>query len=294
MIVLVAAAWFAAVQYTPRAVSLRGCAECKGEPDDVCELRAGAQLAPIDEYPRPANGRIKLLRPSAENACAVPAQKIVGPRATVELAAVRMAATAPSAALLEAIHLKAPTRGWPRRRSAEPIAATPDRAALRLSVLCRPAERGWPNRALGAANSCDWWLLAVDGNGQPDLAGASFALAEPPFAAGTKWPAAFDRNVALSETLFASAPAAPAPAAAAPAPSAPSRCGDGARERTATLDRFDQWDQQIRGDAQPSLDRVSFTLRSALWSGHCQEMDVLRSALERQLECTLAVEGRCE
>jgi hypothetical protein len=62
----------------------------------------------------------------------------------------------------------------------------------------------------------------------------------------------------------------------------------------ATLDRFDQWDQHIRGDGQPSLDRASFTLRSALWSGHCQEMDVLRAALERQLECTVAVEGRCE
>src|SRR5439155_818678 len=77
--------WFYAVQYAPRPVSLRGCAECRGEPDDVCEVRSGAQLQPIDEYPRPAAGRIKLLRPSAETACAVPAQKIVGPRAAIEL-----------------------------------------------------------------------------------------------------------------------------------------------------------------------------------------------------------------
>ena len=61
MIAVLAAAWFSAVQYTPHAVSLRGCAECKGEPDDVCEVHAGAQLAPLDEYPKPAGGRIHLL-----------------------------------------------------------------------------------------------------------------------------------------------------------------------------------------------------------------------------------------
>lgn len=292
MIALLAAAWFSAVQYTPKPVNLRGCAECKGEPDDVCEVRAGAQVTPIDEYPRPFSGRIRLLRPSAENACAVPAQKIVGPRAAVELAAVRMASAPPSAALLEAVHLKPPIRGWPRR-NAEPVAAAPDRAALRLSVFCRPSDRGWPNRALNAANSCEWWLLAVDASGEPDLDGASFALAEPAFAAGSKWPTAFDRNGPLAESLFLGAPA-PAPVVQTKAVEGVPRCGSAARERTATLDRFDQWDQQIRGDSQPSLDRASLTLRSALWSGHCQEMDVLRAALERQLECTLAVEGRCE
>ena len=294
MIALFAAiGWFYAVQYAPRPVSLRGCAECRGEPDDVCEVRAGAQLQPIDEYPRPAAGRIKLLRPSAETACAVPAQKIVGPRAAIELAAVRMAIAQPSAALLESLHLRPPIRGWPQRRHAETIAAAPDRSALRLALLCWPSDRGWPNRALGSANSCEWWLLAVDGSGAPDLSGASFQLAEQAFAAGSKWPAAFDKNAPIAESLFINATPPPAPAPVA-APSAPGRCGDGARERTATLDRFDQWDQQIRGDAQPSLDRASFTLRSPLWSGHCQEMEVLRAAVERQLECALAVEGRCE
>ncbi|MCA1826631.1 MAG: hypothetical protein ABR567_01930 [Myxococcales bacterium] len=294
MIAIFAAAWFSAVQYTPRPVSLRGCAECKGEPDDVCEVRAGAQAQPIDEYPRPAGGRIKLLRPSAETACAVPAQKITGSRGALELAAVRMASGPPSAALLEAVHLKPPIRGWPQRKSAPAIAATPDRSSLRLSVLCWPSDRGWPNGALGAANSCEWWLLAVDASGQPDLAGASFALTEPPFAAGSKWPTAFDRNAPLAESLFVGTPSPTVSPPAKVVESGRVHCRDGARERTATLDRFDQWDQQIRGDSQPSLDRASLTLRSALWSGHCQEMDVLRTALERQLECTLAVEGRCE
>jgi len=32
-----------------------------------------AALQPLEEYPRPVAGRIKLLRPSAETACAVPA-----------------------------------------------------------------------------------------------------------------------------------------------------------------------------------------------------------------------------
>jgi len=296
MIALAAAAWFSAVQYAPHAVSLRGCAECKGEPDDVCEVSAGALVQPLDEYLPPVNGRVRLLRPSAETACAVPAPKVLGPKAALELAAVRMAPAPPSQALIEGVRLKPPIRGWPQRHNAA-VAAAPDRSALRLSVVCRAADRGWPLHALGAANSCEWWLLAVDAAGKPDLAGASFALAEPAFAAGSKWPAAFDRGAPLPESLFVSAPPPPPPPALSPvatAPPAPSRCGDGARERTATLDRFDQWDRQIRGDARPSLDRASLTLRTALWTGHCQEMDVLRTALERQLECTVAVEGRCE
>ncbi len=44
---LVAAAeapdWFRAWQYAAKPGSLRGCSECQGEPDDVCEVRAGAQ-----------------------------------------------------------------------------------------------------------------------------------------------------------------------------------------------------------------------------------------------------------
>ena len=290
MIALLAAAWFSAVQYTPTAVNLRGCAECKGEPDDVCEVHAGAQVAPIDEYPKPAAGRIRLLRPSAEPACAVPSAKF---KASVELVAVRMAPAPPTPALIEAVRLKPAVRGWPLRHN-EAVAGSVERSALRLSVLCRASEHDWPHRALGATNSCEWWLLAVDADGRPDLAGASFALDEPAFAAGTKWPAAFDRGTPLTEAPFVGTPTPTPVAQTKVREGVPHACGDAARERTATLDRFDQWDEQIRGDAHPSLDRGSLTLRSALWSGHCQEMDVLRAALERQLECTLAVEGRCE
>src|SRR5205807_6775426 len=39
MLLLLAAAldWFHVYQYTPKAAALRGCSECKGEPDDLCE-----------------------------------------------------------------------------------------------------------------------------------------------------------------------------------------------------------------------------------------------------------------
>jgi hypothetical protein len=70
-------------------------------------------------------------------------------------------------------------------------------------------------------------------------------------------------------------------------------CGDAGRARAATLDRFDQWDLQIRGATRASLDRGSWKLDAAAWSGHCQEFDVLRAALEQQLACAVAVFGQC-
>ena len=62
--------------------------------------------------------------------------------------------------------------------------------------------------------------------------------------------------------------------------------------RTAVLDRFDQWEAGIVGPPK-SLDRTAWSLDAAAWSGHCQELDVLRSALEQQLGCALAQAGRC-
>jgi hypothetical protein len=292
--------WFRAVQYAARPAALRGCAECAGEPDDVCEVRAGAQQAPLDDYAQqrwPARDRIRLLRPSAEAGCAVAAKSLFGPRATVDLAAVRMAPSPPSQALLDAVQLRAPVHGWPRppqrREKAAASTAAPDRASSRLAVVCWPAERGWPARELDGANSCEWWLLPVTAAGEPDLAGASVALAEPAFPAGDpKWARAFDRTAPLDESLFFAAPA-PQPQASATRP-APTRCGDAAREHAATLDRFDQWDRQLRGAEQPSLDRTTLTLGAAAWAGHCQELEVLHAALERQLDCTVALEGTCQ
>src|SRR5438067_7787167 len=305
VIALLAAApeWFRAVQYTPRATALRGCADCQGEPDDVCEVRAGAQLLPLDEYTKqrwPAPGRIALLRPSAENGCAVPAKSLFGTRSAVELAAVRLAAVPPSQPLLDSLSLKAGIRGWPhkpqQRASDAPAAGGADGNLVRLGVICWPSERGWPmpSRDLGRNNPCEWWLLAVKPDGEPDLQGFSFALDQAPFPAGdARWAQAFDRARVLDESILLGAPPPPA-ATKAPAAIAPHRCGETAREQAATLDRFDQWDLQIRRAAQPSLDRASLTLDSPAWAGHCQEMEVLREALEHQLECTVAVEGACQ
>ena len=35
-------AGFRAFQYNAKAASLRGCSECRGEPDDLCPVRPGA------------------------------------------------------------------------------------------------------------------------------------------------------------------------------------------------------------------------------------------------------------
>jgi hypothetical protein len=88
--------------------------------------------------------------------------------------------------------------------------------------------------------------------------------------------------------------AVPSPESAPPAHPVPrGECGDAARAHAATLDRFDQWDLQIRSATRASLDRGSWTLDAAAWSGHCQELDVLRTSLEQQLACAVAVSGHC-
>jgi hypothetical protein len=189
----------------------------------------------------------------------------------------------------------------------------PQRTAVRLGVVCWPSDRGWPSpgggsaearAALDAVNACEWWLLSTTPAGDPDLAGASFPLGDA-FAAGdARFARAFDRATALDESLLLDDPgtqyATPTTAGApyrvpeiAPSPAARAKCSDAARGRTATLDRFDQWDARIRGSGGRSLDRASWTLDAGAWSGHCQEMDVLRGALEQQLSCALEVQGRC-
>jgi hypothetical protein len=191
---------------------------------------------------------------------------------------------------------------------------------LRFAVVCWPSEQGWPTPAVGGVagrdaldetNACEWWLLSTKpDSGEPDLSGASFPVGtgQPSFAYGdARWARAFDPAVPFEETsLFElpaaqrppanAAPATPPPQREAPRSAAsrdPGRCGDAARSRTATLDRFDQWDAQIRGSERSSLDRSSWILNAAAWSGHCQELDVLRAALEQQLSCALELQGRC-
>ena len=307
--------WFRAWQYSARPVAMRGCSECQGEPDDVCEVRAGVQGRALAEYMKqrsPVPDRVKLLRSKADPDCAVPSSAFFGPRGSVELAAVRLAPAPPTAALIDRLGVKWAVPGWPqaphRRKGLQLTSAQPDRAALRTALVCWAADRGWPAAELGASTSCEWWLLPVKAEGEPDLSRSSFVLV----AQRDRWPAsfrfgdprwqrAFDPGATLDESILlgeeaprAEAPAVaasqPAPASSHPAP--PARCNGEARVRTAVLDRFDQWESQVVG-ARRSLQRTSWTIDAGAWSGHCQELDVLRSALEQQLGCALGQEGRC-
>jgi hypothetical protein len=318
--------WFRAVQYTSRTVVLRGCSECEGEPDDVCEVRRGAQVQALEQYARqrwPVPGRMKLLRSRADPDCAVPAtgpKGLFGPSAAIELAAIRVASTAPSTALLERFQPGLAVRGWPRapqrRKGEQPQIAQPQRSLLRLALVCWPSEQGWPQPAaagvdgravLDPSNACEWWLLPVKPTGEPDVDAASFPLDGNPWPAtfsygDRRWARAFDRTVPAGDALLLGEgsaqeePPAPAPAVAPPPTqigAAVAPCGEGAHAKSATLDRFDQWDAQLRGSTRRSLDRGTWVLNAAAWVGHCQEMDALRAALEQQLGCAVDLQGLC-
>ncbi|MFL5312506.1 MAG: hypothetical protein ACJ79H_18890 [Myxococcales bacterium] len=317
--------WFRAVQYTSRGdVVLRGCSECQGEPDDRCEVRRGAQAQTLEQYARqrwPAAGRVKLLRSRADPDCAVPAtgpKGLFGPASAIEVAAIRMATTAPSTLLLERFQPRLAVRGWPhapqRRKGEQPQPAHPQRSSLRLALVCWPAEQGWPNprglgldgrAALERTNACEWWLLPVKPAGEPDVEAQSFPLDGTPWPApfsygDGRWPRAFDRSSPLDDAVLLGEVRAEAEPAAAPPPpdslatgTKAAACGGAARAKLATLERFDQWDTQLRGSSRRSLDRGSWTLNAAAWTGHCQELDALRAALEQQLGCAVAQQGRC-
>jgi hypothetical protein len=307
--------WFRAVQYAAKPTALRGCSECQGEPDDLCEVRAGALARALGEstaLPSPAPNRVKLLRSKADPDCAVQPATLFGARGTVELAAVRLTRTPPSVALIDRFAVRLAVVGWPRapqrRKGQRLVAVAADRTELRTALVCWGAERAWPAADLGPATLCEWWLLPVRSDNEPDLGRPSFPLIggrdrwPEKFRFGDpRWSRAFDRSAALDESVLLGGepraeaqPAAPPPPPAAPVTptaSAIARCGEG-RLRTAVLDRFDQWEAEIVGPPR-SLDRTAWTLDAAAWSGHCQELDVLRSALEQQLACALAQEGRC-
>lgn len=331
-LLLAAPDWFRAVQYTQKPVTLRGCSECRGEPDDTCPVRSGLQQEGLDEYAQgrwPEPGRLKLLRSKADPQCAVRAKAALG---ALELVAVRLAAGMPSKALLE--KARAAVHGWPRaprKRAAadRPKAAEPAQARLREALVCWPSDSGWPARAgLDASNACEFWLLAVKPEtGEPDIAGASFPLSSAgAFAFGdARFAPAFDRAAPFDESALRTAPLgssrppeassngspapAPAPRGVEPATASlaagadrdlhqqgragPARCGAAAAARTGTLDRFDQWEARVCGAAPRSLDRAALSLDAAAWSGHCQELDVLRAALEQQLDCAFELRGQC-
>jgi hypothetical protein len=304
--------WFRAYQYATKPAALRGCSDCQGEPDDVCDVRPGVQARALGEYTRQRStlpDRVKLLRSKADPDCAVHAATFFSPRGSVELAAIRLANGPPSAALIDRFTVRFAAAGWPRapqrRKGLHLVAAQPDRAALRTALVCWGSERGWPAAELAPPTPCEWWLLPVNGNGEPDLSRAAFPLLAQrdrwpePFRFGDgRWPRAFDRTAPLEEPVLPGTeppppePPATPPVPAPPAPLAASRCGAGGRVRSAVLDRFDQWEAQVVGPRR-SLDRASWTVHAGVWSGHCQELEVLRSALEQQLGCALGQEGQC-
>jgi hypothetical protein len=306
--------WFRVHQYAAKPAAMRGCSECQGEPDDLCEVRPGAQARALAEYmrQRPAPDRVKLLRSKADPDCAVPAAAFFGPRGVVELAAIRLSRGPPSAALLERFPARFASEEWPRspqrRKGIGLAAARADRAALRMALVCWATERSWPSSELSAATPCEWWLLPVKADGEPELSAAAFPLVAgrdrwpEGFRYGDRrWARAFDPSAALDESiLLGGEPARPEPVAAVAVPvpaapaasSAPGRCAGDARAKSGVLDRFDQWEAQIAGPRR-SLDRASWTLDAGAWSGHCQELEVLRAALEQQLGCALLQESRC-
>src|SRR5205823_3808143 len=73
------------------------------------------------------------------------------------------------------------------------------------------SEHGWPASeaaapaarvSLDATNACEWWLLATRSDGEPDLGGSSFPIADS-FAYGdARFAHAFDRGVALDESML--------------------------------------------------------------------------------------------
>jgi len=308
------AEWFRVYQYAQKAAKLRGCSECQGEPDDLCEVRPGAQSRPLDDYGKGTPleaGRVRLLRSKADPDCAVHAKALFAPRTDVELAAARIARAPPPAALIDRFAPAVAISGWPRspsrRKGQKLAAAAPDRGALRTAIVCWGSERAWPAVELGAKTSCEWWLVPVRPDGEPDLAGRSFPLVfgrdrwPEPFAFGDpRYSSAFDRAKPVEDALLPAEQAARAEPAASPAvapavpppPAAPARCGAEARQRTALLDRFEQWERQVTG-VRGSLDRAAFTVDAAAWSGHCRELEVLHSVLEEQLGCAVGQEGRC-
>src|SRR6185295_12082733 len=230
--------WFRAFQYAQKPAALRGCSECQGEPDDLCEVRAGTQSRPLDEYrrERPEQpDRVKLLRARADPGCAVRAGTLFGPKGAVELAAIRVARVPPSAALIEKLEIRQAIAGWPRapirRKGVQPAAAPPDRAQLRLALVCWGSERGWPSADLGRSTSCEWWLLPFRADGEADESRASFAVLARPqgwpelFRFGDpRWPRAFDPASTLDESiLLGEEPKPPEPPAPVAAPAPPRR-----------------------------------------------------------------------
>lgn len=287
---------FRVYQYTPKAVVVRGCAECAGEPDETCQIPAGVQTRGLSEYARgrwPAQGRLKLLVSSADPDCAVPEQK---PRGTLELAAIHLGEAAPTDSLFASAGKG--VRGWPRapnhRTPEEVPVAEARRASLRPAMVCWPAKSGWPSprgegkdarAGLDPANSCEPWLLAVTAAGAPDPGGASFRAG----------PATAFGDARFLRAMQSLVPAAPPRAEAPPRLEEKKKagCPEAAAARPAVVERFLQWERSIRGAGASSLDRHAFSLDAVAWAGHCQELEVLHAALERQLGCAVAQEGRC-
>jgi hypothetical protein len=166
--------------------------------------------------------------------CVADAAELIGAKAGLAIAAIRVSEEPPRAAILD-LSPKAPpsTPGWPspilrRRLGSDTLKPAPrgDTSMLRLAAVCWPSVEAWPvpqDRqgettlpSLEPKNQCEWWMLPFKqtksgGDVEPDLDGRSYLVVansrdawDGQFNARLHWPQLFsDPTLNIQEALEA-------------------------------------------------------------------------------------------